>query len=42
MISVRDGGEGNERSAVMSGGGAASVSSGGVIERDYCRFPGVI
>ena len=39
---MRDGGEGNKRSAVMSGGGDASVSNGGVIERDYCKLPGII
>ena len=41
-MSMGDGGEGNERSVVMSGGGGACVGSRGVSERDYCRLPGVI
>ena len=41
-MSVGDGGEGDERSAVMNGGGGACVGSGGVSERDCCRLPRVI
>ena len=33
-MSVRDGGECNKGSAVMSGGGGACLGSGGVSERD--------
>ena len=36
---MRDGGEGNEGSAAMSGGGTC-VDSGGISERSCCRLPG--
>ena len=39
---MRDGGEDNEGSAVMSTGRGACGSSGGVSESDCCRLPGVI
>ena len=41
-MSVRDGDEGNEESAAMSGGGRACVGSGGVSERDCCRLLRII
>ena len=41
-MSVRDGGEGNKGSAVMSGGGGACAGSGGVSGRNCCRLPEVI
>ena len=41
-MSMGDGGEGNKRSVVMSGGGDACVGSRRVSERDCCRLPGVI
>lgn len=41
-MSVRDGREGNEGSAEMSGAGGGCVHSGGVSGRGCCRLPGVI
>ena len=37
-----DGGGGDGGSAVMGGGGGDCMSSGGLNERDCCRFPGII
>ena len=39
---MRDGGEGNKGSAVMSGGGGACAGSGGVSGGNCCRLPEVI
>ena len=40
-INVGDGSEGNQRIAVMSGGGVR-VHNGGISKSDCCRLPGVI
>ena len=41
-MGVGDGGEGDEGSAVMGGGGSTCVGIGGVSEMGCCRLPGVI